>query len=364
MKTRILTLALCSAIFVGSSAQDVRKQTSMLFIGDMMQHTGQITAAFDTATNSYDYSDCFSHIKPIVQKTDVSVCNYEVTMGGRPYKGYPCFSAPDEYADEIHNLGFGVFLTANNHCLDKGQSGLERTISELQKRAITQLGTYVDSIDRVNRYPVIVTSNGLRIALLNYTYGTNGLTPKGGNIVNYIDKPQILKDIADAMKMEPDFIIANVHWGVEYQMEENDEQRSLGRWLIDHGVDHVIGGHPHVVQPIDIYTTPDGRKHLIVYSMGNVISNMSKYGTDGGIMVGLTLDNYAYNSTAEEAWYTIFHVGRPVNTKLKNYVVYPVGTPEDELPVTEKNRLDNYAALVRNVMEKGDKITEKSCTEW
>lgn len=359
-----MALGLTILMAQGTNAQEVRRQASMLFIGDMMQHDGQIKAAYDSTSDSYDYSECFTHIKPVIEKADVSVCNYEVTMGGKPYKGYPAFSAPDEYADEIKSLGFDVFLTANNHCLDRGQKGVERTISELAKREVTQLGTYTDSADRTKRYPVVVESNGLRIAILNYTYGTNGLTPKGGNVVNYIDKPQMLKDIAAAMRMNPDYVIATIHWGIEYEMEENQEQRQLGRWLIDHGVDHVIGGHPHVVQPIDIYTTPDGRKHLIVYSLGNVISNMSKRGTDGGIMVGLTLDTYSYNSTAEEGWYTIFHVGRPVNTGLKNYVVYPVGTSAETLPPTEETRLNAYAAIVRNVMTKGDKITEKSCQDW
>ncbi|MBQ3635148.1 MAG: CapA family protein [Bacteroidales bacterium] len=340
----------------------------LLFAGDMMQHDGQIKAAYDTATKGYDYSSYFRYLSPISLDADLAICNLEVTLGGAPYKGYPQFSAPDEYAQEIMDAGYDIFLTANNHCLDRGKKGLERTIDWLKDKDIPQIGTYKDSLDRAKRYPALTEYNGVKFVLLNYTYGTNGLKVKGGNIVNYIDKAVIKKDIAKAKALEPDYIIACMHWGIEYVTTPNKEQKDMAKWLINQGVDHVIGGHPHVVQPVEIIETKDGRKHFVIYSQGNVISNMRKKNTDFGVLVGLTLqakgDSADYNVTAETAWYTAYHVGRPDNTKLKNFVAYPSGLDEAVLPGDEAERLAEAVKDCQAIMATGDSITEKTSRNW
>lgn len=347
-----------------------RRPVKLFFIGDMMQHDAQIAAAYDSTSKSYDYEPYFRHLAPAWTDADLAVCNFEVTLGGKPYKGYPCFSAPDEYFAEMLRVGFDVFLTANNHCLDKGQAGLERTIAKMRDAMlandkIRQLGTYEDSLDRVFRYPVVIERGGWNIGLLNYTYGTNGLTAKGGNIVNYIDTATIRTDIAKAREMGADYVIACMHWGIEYKYEPNAEQRKLARWLVSNGVDHVIGGHPHVVQPAEIIETPDGRKHYVIYSLGNVVSNMKLAGTDGGIMTGLTIGNENYNDDAASAWYSSFHVARPIHSKLKNYIAYPAGTEASLLPNDdEKRRLAEFTKLVRDVMAKGDSIAERTAQHW
>jgi poly-gamma-glutamate capsule biosynthesis protein CapA/YwtB (metallophosphatase superfamily) len=135
------------------------------------------------------------------------------------------------------------------------------------------------------RYPLIVEKNGIRLALLNYSYSTNGIRVTPPNIVNMIDTTVIRQDLQKAATAEPDFTIALMHWGAEYQLTENSEQQQLARFLFSNGADAIIGSHPHVVQPI---REMDGR--LVVYSLGNLISNQRKRYTDGGILFQMTLE--------------------------------------------------------------------------
>lgn len=145
---------------------------------------------------------------------------------GKPYKGYPAFSAPDEFLTAIHDAGFNVLVTANNHSLDRGKSGLERTIQLIDSLKVPHAGTYINADEREKKYPLLLEKNGFRIALLNYTYGTNGIPVTPPNIVNYIDTAIIAKDIEESKAMKPDAIIACMHWGIEYQSLPDKEQNS------------------------------------------------------------------------------------------------------------------------------------------
>ena len=203
-----------------------QERITLLFVGDLMQHQAQIDAA-RTPNGSYDYNECFSLVEKQIKDADIAIGNLEVTLGGTPYRGYPAFSAPDEFLYTIKDAGFDVLLTANNHCLDRGSKGLERTIQMLDSLQIAHLGTYKDAKKRTTHHPYILRKNGFCIALLNYTYDTNGLRPTGGNIVNYITKEEILKDIQIAHTYRPDAIIACMHWGVEYKQLPNQEQKEL-----------------------------------------------------------------------------------------------------------------------------------------
>ena len=176
---------------------------SLLFAGDLMQHQGQINAA-RTATGGYDYSSYFEYVKDEIQSADFAIANLEVTLGGKPYKGYPAFSAPDEYLTAIHNAGFNVLITANNHSLDRGRKGLERTIQLIDSLKIPHAGTYLNAEERENKYPLLLEKKGFRIAILNYTYGTNGIPVTPPNIVNYIDTTIISKDIEASKTLNPD----------------------------------------------------------------------------------------------------------------------------------------------------------------
>jgi poly-gamma-glutamate synthesis protein (capsule biosynthesis protein) len=264
------------------------KRITLLFAGDFMQHQRQIDAA--ATDNGYDYQDCFSLVKEEVSKADVAIGNLEVTLGGEPYGGYPGFSAPDEYMYAIRDAGFDVMTLANNHCLDKGRNGLERTIHKLDSLNIPHLGTYLNIEEREKKYPLIIEKKGFRIALLNYTYATNGLRVKKPNVVNYIGKNIILRDVKKARDKNADVIIACMHWGTEYQSVPDSAQTDLANWLFAHGVNHIIGSHPHVVQPMEMrYDHINDQQHVLVYSLGNYLSDMSAMKTDGGVMFKMEL---------------------------------------------------------------------------
>ena len=188
-----------------------QERVTLLFVGDLMQHDAQIKAAH--AQDGYDYADCFKHVRGEISEADIAVGNLEVTMGGKPYRGYPSFSAPDDFLLAVKEAGFDVLLTANNHCLDRGKRGLERTIQMLDSVGLHRVGTYTNRADRERHCPLLIEKNSIRIALLAYTYDTNGLTPSAPNMVNYIDKEQIKEDILRARRMLPDVIIACMHWG-------------------------------------------------------------------------------------------------------------------------------------------------------
>ena len=270
------------------SAQEFGRIT-LLFAGDLMQHQGQIDAARQS-DGTYEYAPCFQYVKKEVGRADVAIANLEVTLAGRPYRGYPQFSAPDEYARAIKDAGFDILLTANNHCLDRRKRGLERTIHVLDSLQIPYAGTYINKNARERLYPLLIEKNGFRIALLAYTYATNGIEVQSPNVVNYIDKAQIVEDIRKARAMKADVIIACMHWGIEYRLLPERQEREMADWLIAHGVDHVIGSHPHVLQPMEVRDdTHTAARHLVVYSLGNYISNMSAPNTDGGAMVKLEL---------------------------------------------------------------------------
>ena len=181
-----------------------QEKITLLFVGDLMQHDAQIKAA--RTPQGYDYSDCFKHLKEAISQADLAIGNLEVTLAGKPYRGYPSFSAPDEYLQAIKEAGFDILLTANNHCLDRRKKGLERTILLLDSLGISHAGTYRTPEERSERYPLLVEVKGLRIAFLNYTYDTNGLEPSAPNVVNYIHKEEIRQDILKARRMHPDTV--------------------------------------------------------------------------------------------------------------------------------------------------------------
>lgn len=320
----------------------------LLFVGDLMQHQEQINAAY--TTKEYDYSSYFKYVTEEIKKADFAIANLEVTFGGKPYKGYPTFSAPDEYLTAIYQAGFNVLLTANNHCLDKRRKGLERTIYLLDSMNILHAGTYKNYAEREKKYPLLLQKNNFRIAILNYTYGTNGIPVTSPNIVNYIDTAIISNDIKKCKELNSDIIIACMHWGIEYKTLPNDEQKSLAKWLLKKGVDHIIGSHPHVIQPIEIQHYND-KKHLVVYSLGNYISNMSARHTDGGLMVKmeLTKDSIAHLSDYK---YSLVWTARPVQSGKKNYQLYPINIQTDSLSNSLNNSLRKFANDTREFFHK------------
>lgn len=326
---------------------------TLLFAGDLMQHQAQINAA--RTSTGYDYSDCFKFVKEEIDRADIAIANLEVTLGGKPYRGYPAFSAPDEYLFAIRDAGFDILVTANNHCLDRGKKGLERTLLMLDSLQITHAGTYANTESREQQYPLLLEKNGFRIALLNYTYGTNGIKVTPPNVVNYIDKESMTRDIEAAKAQHPDVLIACMHWGDEYQSLPNKEQKSLTDWLLQQGVTHIIGSHPHVVQPMELRTDSiTGNRHAIVYSLGNFISNMSARHTDGGLLFKLELEKDSVTRVAN-CGYSLVWTSRPVLSRKKNHILYPINYPSDSLSVTERNHLKIFMNDSQSLFKKHNK---------
>ena len=321
---------------------------SILIAGDFMQHGPQITAALQP-DSSYNYDECFARVKPVIEDADVAIGNFEVTLGGKPYAGYPRFSAPDEYLQAIIDAGIDIVLTANNHCLDTGKDGLERTIMMMDSVGVPHIGTYVDEFEREDNYPYILEQNGIRVAILNFTYGTNGLVVEEPNIVNMMDTAIIAVDLITAKEVNPDVIIAIPHWGIEYQSLPSKEQRRMADWLIENGVDHVIGGHPHVAQPMELLN--DG-KNFVAYSLGNVISNQSKPNTYGGYMVRLDFVKNDSLTMLSDCAYIPYWVSRPHDNNFKhNYRILSLDEPDSLLTNQERQLRDTISESMRTLFK-------------
>lgn len=287
-----------------------------------MQHDGQINAAYNATTKTYDYDDGFKYIKPIIENYDIRIANLEVTHPGKPYRGYPQFAAPDELSEAVVNAGFNVILTANNHSCDGRAKGVIRTLDVLDELGVMHTGTFRNQAERDENYPLIVEQNGMKVALLNYTYGTNGLSVAKPLIVNYIDSVVIKKDIARAIELSADYIICNMHWGSEYKPLPNNYQKTYEQVCYRAGADMVIGGHPHVVQPIEKKKINNVDK-LTVWSLGNFVSNMQIRYTRGGVMVGAKVKKQNDSIILDDVDYHLVYVLKKQEGAIKQYYILP-----------------------------------------
>lgn len=299
----------------------------LLFAGDAMQHKAQLDAAY-VGNGQYSYVECFEPVKGIVREADFAVVNLETPLGGKPYRGYPCFSAPDSYAEALIETGFDLLLTANNHTLDARDKGLRRTVTALDSLAIPHIGTYTNSDSREKEIPCIINIKGYNVGFLNYTYGTNGIEIQSDVVVDYIDKEKIAADIASTRKAGAEIICVAVHWGDEYKLLPNAGQKSLAKWLCDQGVDIIFGGHPHVIQPMELIDNPvTGKKTALFYSLGNFISNMKTRDTRGGAIARVTLlrDSAGRACVGNLSYQLVFTVPPSSSSSgNKNFMLYPV----------------------------------------
>ena len=270
---KLLTAFLLLLLCMSAGAQDwlwtgflpPRTDTVSLYVvGDIMSHGPMTKSAYRSGIPQYD--TFFKHLEGRIGGADIAIGNLEFPLAGRPYTGYPAFSGPLEYVVYLEEIGFDVLLTANNHILDKGSAGLTSTLRKLDQFELRYTGISANPGDDAARYPLVVGCKGIRIALLNFTYGTNLGASTRWPKVNYMNR----EDIASALERSKgaDFVIALPHWGVEYAHQHDAEQEELARWLVDEGVDLIIGTHPHVIQDRqDIGGVP------VFYSIGNAISN-------------------------------------------------------------------------------------------
>lgn len=351
-----LQIALFSLIsfITGADSIGSAKKAELLFAGDAMQHQAQLDRAKELGEGrGYDYSDCFTLIAPTVTKADYAVCNLEVPLGGGPdYTGYPCFSAPDSYAEALRDAGFDMMLTANNHCLDRRDKAARRTLKALDRIGLDHIGTYHDRADRDTLVPFIKDINGFKIGFLNYTYGTNGIAPREGMEVALIDRDKMKQEISLTRDAGAEIVVVNMHWGIEYVLLENGVQRSLADFLVAQGVDLIIGGHPHVVQPMKVVRNEkEGKDVLVVYSLGNLISNMKTADTRGGALVRATIvrdkDGKARFSHAD---YDTFFSAKPEGEK-SNFMVVPSWMPE-KIPASQKAHWDIFDRGAQKIFDR------------
>lgn len=261
----------------------------IVFAGDAMQHQRQIDAA-RLADGSLDYGTYFTALRPYIESADFAVVNLETPLGGAPYSGYPMFCAHDNYVDALTEAGFDLMLSANNHILDRRDRGVRRTISTFEKKGVPHLGVYRNRAHRDSILPMIHVINGFKVGFLNYTYGTNGINKTSDIEIDYIDRQLIASDVKKAREKGAELIAVCIHWGEEYKLLPNSAQKSLAKYLRDLGVELIIGGHPHVIQPMELrLNEKTGRPCFTVYSLGNFISAMRTTDTRGGAMARVKL---------------------------------------------------------------------------
>lgn len=330
MMRNAIVLSITLLFSISSIAQDTTR-LSLIFAGDIMGHGSQIESAYDPVKKTYDYTSCFQFMKPYLESADLAIGNLELTFAGPPYAGYPQFSSPDALGIGLKESGFDVLVTSNNHCVDRGRKGLERTIAMLDSFKIPHTGTFVDTVSRMNDHPLILEKNGFKLALLNYTFSTNGLPVAKPNVVNRMDTTLMRKDIQKAKELKPDAIIVFIHWGVEYESLPRKSDINVGEFCFRHGVKMVIGAHPHVIQPMEWRKDKD---QFIVYSLGNYVSGQRKRYTDGGALAYLELEKVAFKPDSavtriDSAAYFLQWVYRTADFH-KDYYMLPVHKVEHD----------------------------------
>ena len=271
-----------------------RKIASIKFsvVGDLMCHSPQFI--FAQTDSGYDFSSNFKYIKKFFHDADFTIGNFETVLAGgkRGYSGYPRFNAPDEYLDAVKDAGFDLLTTSNNHALDKGKSGVLRTIDKIKEAGLYGVGTYKSQAERDSLR--IINVNGISFVLLSYSYGTNGMPiPKGEDyLINLIDEELIKKDIQKAKNSGVDLIMVYFHFGNEYQTKPSSYQQDIVKKTIGYGADIILGGHPHVVEPIETFKTNGGNldSGFVSYSLGNFISNQRWRYSDGGPILNFTVN--------------------------------------------------------------------------
>jgi poly-gamma-glutamate synthesis protein (capsule biosynthesis protein) len=266
---------------------------SMSVIGDIMCHNSQYVDAYVSSTDNYDFSYVFKDIKNYINSADIAVGNLETTFAGKAkgYSNYPRFNTPEQLANNLKDFGIDVLSTANNHCMDTNYSGLVSTLNYLDEAGISHMGTY-DSKEAQDTV-LIKDVNGIKIAFLSFTYGTNGITiPTDKSYsVNLIDEALILEQLSLAKAQSPGLICVSMHWGIEYQTTQNSTQEDLADFLFNNGVDVILGSHPHVLQPMEkkTITLEDGstKDCFVIYSLGNFMSGQTAENTKNSIILNI-----------------------------------------------------------------------------
>ncbi len=286
--------------------------------GDLLMHMPVINTA-SKGGGSYDFSSIYRHLTEVLDGYDYSVANLETTLAGSgvPYRGYPSFNCPDAITDDSRAAGYDMLLTANNHSYDTSMSGVNRTLEQVREAGLASLGTRLSAEEK--RY-TIVDLNGIQVGMVCYTVSlgksesggprlNSGAVVKYPEQVNYFFNDELesfyseIGGIYDDMMAEgAEASILYIHWGIEYQTKENETQRQIAQKMCDLGFDVIVGGHPHVVQPMALLTSSADPEHhsVCIYSLGNAVSNQRRANmnlktghTEDGVLLGVTFEEYS-----------------------------------------------------------------------
>ena len=318
--------------------------------GDILIHSPMLPANYDENSRTYNFDKIFIHLTPYLKKLDYSVINLEVTLADTNFSGYPLFRCPDSLVDSAKKSGFDMFLTATNHSNDGGATGFTRTIEVLKSKNVDFIGTRLNSDDK--KY-IIKDINGIKIGMVNYTYGTisdngvisvNGIpaTSLNSRLINVFDYNHLdsfyteqINIISEMAQNGADKIIYYMHWGDEYQLTPNATQKAIAQKLCDLGVDVIVGGHPHVIQPMDVlHSDISGKDTICIYSVGNSVSNQRqevmdiKSGhTEDGVLFTVSFTKYSDGNVLTSGVNilpTWVHLYRSPNNGKKVYQIIPL----------------------------------------
>ena len=282
-----------------SLSQESTENTPISFtltaLGDALCHNTQYIDAYNKNTGEYDFSYVYEDISEYTKNSDLTIGSLETTFAGedKGYSNYPTFNSPYSFAYALKEIGVDILSTAGNHALDSGYTGLCRTIDVLDNAGIYHLGTYKTDEDQEKL--LIQNVKGVKIAFLNYTYGTNGIPVPSDKpyCVNLIDKDLIKKQIEQAKEQNVDMIVACMHWGTEYRTTANSEQEELADFLFENGVDIILGNHPHVLEPMEkrTITLEDGttKDGFVIYALGNFTGDQKDEITRDSVILNLNI---------------------------------------------------------------------------
>lgn len=269
----VMSLSGTLQLKAATNIQTENATVTVRMVGDILLHDG-VNKACKT-DDGYDYNVLFNNVRELIESADIAIVNQEVVIGGLELgvSGYPCFNAPYEVADALYNAGFDVICHGTNHALDKGKKGIINCLNNWRNKypSVKVLGIYDNEMDYEEVY--ITEVKGIRIAILNYTYGTNGISMPSGMpyAVALLKEDKIMKDIAYAEE-NADFTIVCPHWGDEYRLSANSYQEKLAMQMTQMGADLIIGTHPHVIEPIEQIVASNGNTSICYYSIGNFVN--------------------------------------------------------------------------------------------
>lgn len=332
-------------------------KVTLMAVGDNLIHNTLI-AAGEQEDGSLDYTSLYANIKPEIEKFDIAVIDQETILGGSSfdYTGYPMFNSPWEIGEAAIDAGFDIFNCATNHTMDMGWQGIEKEIEFFSNhKEIVQLGVNADenSYDQITYYE----KNGITFAMLNYTYGTNGIPLPEDKpwCVNLLEKEKVTKDISEARK-HADVVIVFPHWGTENSHDISDYQEEYTKLFSDLGVDIVIGCHPHVIEPVKwVENKETGKKMLVYYSVGNFISHQIELDQLLGGMAQVTIEKHGEEIEISSAKFVpiVCHYNRGEDGKFK-FNVYKLADYTNELAESHSQSggtVEYYTELCKDVID-------------